>query len=134
MVPHNVNRRGALELLGTGAAVALAGCTGGGGGGTATVAVSPGGDLVFEPGTAEPLEITTGTTVNFVWESGGHNIHVDSQPDGADWQGHETIEGVDFEHEHTFEVTGDYHYWCEPHRTAGMVADITVRSGGGGLY
>lgn len=133
MPQATICRRGALTLLGTGVVLSLAGCTGGGGG-TETVAVGPGGDLVFQPGTDKPLEITTGTTVRFVWESGGHNIHVDSQPEDADWQGHQSIEDNGFEHEHTFEVAGDYHYWCEPHKGAGMVADITVKSGGGGVY
>lgn len=130
-------RRGALTVVGTGAAVALAGCTSGGGGtggGTEVVAVGPDGDLVFDPGTASPLEIDTGTTVRFVWESSGHNIHVDSQPADADWQGHGPIEDEGFELEHTFEVAGEYHYWCQPHKGAGMVGDITVQSGGGGAY
>lgn len=103
--------------------------------GTEVVEVGPDGDLVFRPGTDEPLEISTGTTVTFVWESGGHNIHVDSRPDDASWDGHASIEDAGFEHEHTFDVAGEYHYWCEPHRGAGMVADIDVESGGGGgLY
>ncbi len=110
----------------------VAGCTGGGGGPVEVALV----DFAFEPGTDEPVEVSTGTTVRFVWETGGHNIVVDSQPDGADWAGHEPLEGAGFEHEHTFDVAGEYHFWCQPHRGIGMVADIVVseESGGGGFY
>ncbi|WP_435182879.1 plastocyanin/azurin family copper-binding protein [Halobellus sp. EA9] len=99
---------------------------GGGGGGTATVTVGPGGDLVFEPGTSEPLQITPGTTVKFVWDSDNHNIVVESQPDGANWQGHETIENSGFTYTHTFETLGTYEYYCAPHKSAGMVGTIEV--------
>jgi plastocyanin len=47
---------------------------------TVTVAVGPGGALVYEPGTDAPLEVLPGTTVEFVWESDNHNIVVESQP------------------------------------------------------
>lgn len=133
-MPHRtLGRRQALAVIGTGLTIPIAGCTNGSGSDAETVAVGPDGEFVFQPGTSEPLEITSGTTVTFVWESSGHNIHVDSQPSDADWPGHEPIETEGFEHEHTFEETGDYHYWCEPHRQAGMVADITVEADSG-LY
>jgi len=100
--------------------------SGGGGGGTKTVTVGPGGSLVFEPGTEESLQVTPGTTVEFVWDSDNHNIVVTSQPDGANWQGHETIENSGFTTSHTFETLGTYDYHCQPHKTAGMVASIEV--------
>ena len=103
---------------------------GGGGGGTETVAVGPGGDYVFTPGTNEPLYITPGTTVNFVWESDTHNIVVENQPEEANWEGHETIENTGFEYDFTFEVLGEYHYYCNPHRSTGMVADLVVNESG----
>ena len=91
-----------------------------------TVAVGPDDRYIFTPGTENPLRITAGTTVKFVWESDTHNIHVDSQPEDANWQGHESIENTGFTYEHTFEVEGTYHYWCEPHKGLGMIADIVV--------
>ena len=97
-----------------------------GGGGTETVAVGPDGDFVFTPGTDEPLYVTPGTTVNFVWESNTHNIVVDSQPADASWEGHETIEDSGFEYEYTFEVEGTYEYFCQPHQTSGMTGTIEV--------
>lgn len=89
--------------------------------------------LAFRPGTESPLTVTAGTTVRFVWASGGHNLHVERQPEGASWSGHEPIEAEGFEHEHTFDTPGEYHFWCTPHRSAGMVGDIVVEPGGGYL-
>jgi len=91
-----------------------------------TVAVGPEGRFVFTVGTETPLRITSGTTVKFVWESDTHNIYVDSQSEGANWQGREAIENTGFTYEHTFEIKGTYHYWCEPHKGLGMIADIVV--------
>lgn len=80
----------------------------------------------FKGATESPLYITPGTTVKFVWKSGGHNIHVDSQPAAADWNGHEPLEGPGFVYKHTFTVKGRYHFWCVPHADLGMVGDIIV--------
>jgi plastocyanin len=108
----------------------------GGGGGTAAVTVGPGGSLVYTPGTDEPLRIAPGTTVTFTWESDNHNIVVDSQPEGAGWEGHEPLENSGFTYEHTFETLGTYEYYCQPHQSAGMVGTIEVvenpDAGGGG--
>ena len=105
----------------------------GGGGPTKEVIVGPGGSLKFEP--AE-LTIAPGTTVHWVWESDTHNIVVESQPDGANWQGTkgDASKTYDTGHEysHTFETTGTYEYFCQPHKTAGMVGTINVKEGGGG--
>nr|WP_276281378.1 plastocyanin/azurin family copper-binding protein [Halorussus sp. DT72] len=104
-----------------------------GGGPTKEVIVGPGGSLVYEP--AE-LTIAPGTTVNFVWESDNHNVVVESQPDGANWQGTEGAPSKTYntghEYSHTFSTTGTYEYFCQPHKTAGMVGTITVQEGGGG--
>jgi plastocyanin len=133
-----MKRRDFLRLAGggTAATAAAAGTAaaqedgGGGGGGTATVQVGPGGSLAYSPGTEEPLRIAPGTTVEFVWDSDNHNIVVDSQPDGADWQGTEGAPDATYDtghtYSHTFETLGTYEYACEPHRTAGMVATIEV--------
>jgi plastocyanin len=103
---------------------------GGGGGGTETVEVGPGGDFTFVPGTSEPLYITPGTTVNFVWDSDNHNIVVGEQPSDANWEGTpgsaDKTYNTGYEYSYTFEVLGKYHYWCEPHKSVGMIADIEV--------
>ena len=109
------------------------GGSGGGGGPTKDVVVGPGGNLVFEP--AE-ITIAPGTTVHWVWESDNHNVIPESQPDGANWEG--TPGGASktyntgYEYSHTFDTTGTYEYFCQPHKTAGMVGTITVQEGGGG--
>lgn len=138
MMSSYVSRRRLLQLAAAGTVTGLAGCTsnqsGTDGGRTSTeddpsgktVAVGPSGRYVFTPGTENPLRISPGTAVKFVWESDTHNIYVDSQPEGADWQGHESIENTGFTYQHTFDVEGTYHYWCEPHKSVGMVADIIV--------
>lgn len=113
---------GAVVAMG----VAVAGCLGGDGddaGETETVRVGPDGEFVFDP---SELTIAEGTTVEFVWESDNHNIAVASQPDGAEWDGHETIENEGFETEHTFDVEGTYEYHCQPHLVAGMEGRIVV--------
>lgn len=102
---------------------------GGGGGGSETVTVGPGSELVFDP---DDLSIAPGTTVVWEWDSDTHNIVVDSTPDGADWQGHESIEDSGFTYEHTFDTNGDYAYFCQPHRSAGMEASLTVTENPGG--
>ncbi|WP_435345570.1 plastocyanin/azurin family copper-binding protein [Haloarchaeobius sp. HRN-SO-5] len=103
---------------------------GGGGGGTATVAVGPGGDYVFTPGTEEPLYISPGTTVTFNWESDNHNINPTSVPEGATWEGHLPTENTGFTYEHTFETLGTYEYQCDPHVGLGMVGTIVVNETG----
>jgi plastocyanin len=122
-----MSRRAFLTTAaGTAAAAGAAGTAAAQGGSTAEVVVGPGGSLVYEPGTDEPLQITPGTTVEFVWDSDNHNIVVDSQPEDASWEGHETIENSGFTYEYTFEVLGTYEYYCEPHVSAGMEATIEV--------
>lgn len=100
---------------------------------TATVEVGPNQNFVFEPGTEDPLTVTADTTVTFVWKSDGHNIVVGSQPKDANWQGTpgatSDLYDTGYSHEHTFDVPGDYHYWCQPHKSVGMVGDIVVEAG-----
>ena len=89
---------------------------------------------MFNPGTDEPLSVKKGTKVTFEWKSDGHNIVVGSQPDGANWKGTEGPPSklYDSGHTltHTFDTKGKYHYWCQPHKSLGMVADIVVGESG----
>jgi plastocyanin len=111
---------------GAGTGTSSGGGGGGGGGGTQTVEVGPDGSLVFTPGTAQPAQVTPGTTVEFVWKSDNHNIVPDSQPEGANWSGHEPIENAGFTYSYTFETLGTYEYHCAPHASAGMVGTLEV--------
>lgn len=117
---------GAVAAGTAGTAVAQEG-TESGGGGTETVTVGPGGSLVFEP---EELTIEAGTTVNWVWDSDNHNVVVESQPEDATWTGTEDAPTATYdtghEYSHTFDTLGTYDYFCEPHRSAGMVGSIEV--------
>jgi plastocyanin len=99
--------------------------SGGGGGSTTTVQVGPGGQLVFQP---EEIEIATGDTVEWVWQSGGHNVVPEG---GGDW-GHEPLENAGFSYSHTFEEAGEVSYVCQPHASAGMAGAIAVGGGSGG--
>jgi plastocyanin len=107
----------------------------------ATIAVGPGGSLQFEPANTA---ISQGDTVEWVFESGGHNVsghpdaHSDvSLPEGAEPFASYDISGDDINHvslneagttyRHTFEVTGEYTYVCVPHAASGMIGQLTVR-------
>ncbi|WP_368408073.1 plastocyanin/azurin family copper-binding protein [Halorussus pelagicus] len=102
--------------------------------------------LVFDP---DDATVAPGTTV--VWEnvgSIGHSVtaYEDEIPGDADFF---ASGGFDAEqaarqaspegevaggetYEHTFEVEGTYGYFCIPHETAGMVAELTVSADAGG--
>jgi len=74
----------------------------------------------------ETVTVDPGTTVRFVWQSDGHNVVPTDQPAGADWTGHEPLEGEAFEYDHVFEVPGDYRYTCKPHTVLGAEGTIHV--------
>ena len=97
--------------------------------GADAVSVTVGADADSGPFAFDPPAVTVspGTTVTFEWASDSHNIVVDSQPDGASWAGHESIENTGFSTEHTFETEGVYRYYCEPHLGVGMKGVVEVR-------
>ena len=125
---------GVVSIAGaSGAAAAQEGGNGSGGEGggpTKTVEVGPGGEFVFRPGTSEPLNITPGTTVKFVWKSDNHNIVPEEQPDSASWEGTPGPPSKTYDsgytYTHTFETLGQYRYYCEPHLSVGMTGRIQV--------
>ena len=93
---------------------------------TATVTVGAegnGGPYAFAP---PAIQVSAGTTVTFDWASDNHNVVVQSQPDGADWSGVESLENEGYSHEHTFETTGVYQYYCDPHLPVGMKGVVEV--------
>jgi plastocyanin len=144
-----LSRRAVMRRGVTGAAAAAA-AVGGGATGTAsaqtTHTVDMTDSLVFDP---DQLTIAPGDTV--VWEnvgSVGHSVtaYADEIPEDAEYF---ASGGFDSEQaarnaypegdipggesfEHTFEVEGEYGYFCIPHESAGMVASLTVGEGGGG--
>jgi plastocyanin len=139
-----LSRRGFLR--GVGGGIALAGATAGTANAQQTVTIDMTDDLVFDP---DSISIAPGTTV--VWEnvgSIGHTVtaYQDQIPGDAPYFSSggfdseeaarnaypdgEVAGGESFEH--TFDVLGDYSYFCIPHESAGMVAELTVEEGGGG--
>jgi halocyanin-like protein len=96
--------------------------------GTDEVTVTVGAEALSGPYAFDPPAVTVspGTTVTFDWVSDGHNILVESQPDGASWSGHESLEDTGFSMQHTFETTGVYKYYCDPHLSVGMKGVVEV--------
>lgn len=90
-----------------------------------TVVVGPGGDLRFDPDT---FTVSTGATVLWTWDSGGHNVHPTSQPGGASWPGkdEDLTYPAGSTHAYTFEVAGNYDYVCQPHQSSGMTGSFRV--------
>lgn len=139
------SRRQFLKGIGAGAAVIpIAGCSGGDEApaqtttksGPTTVAVGPEKRLRFEP---ETVEIAVGETVEWEFESTGHNVTSKpgaspkcQNPDGAEpfasYEGdrHFAVNDVDTTFSHTFDVPGEYVYVCTPHAGQGMVGTVIV--------
>lgn len=81
----------------------------------------------FDP---DSFTIAQGGTVTWVWEGSGHNVIPSAQPDGAEWPG---TEGGDLKtydqghtYEHTFDIAGQYEYYCSVHTLFGMNGAFTV--------
>ncbi|WP_264780978.1 plastocyanin/azurin family copper-binding protein [Haladaptatus sp. T7] len=92
-----------------------------------TVTVGRNGNLGFEP---RDVTILPGTTVEWVWDSDTHNIYVDDQPEGGNWQGTpgkiSKVYDDGYRYAHTFDVLGRYEYYCAPHKAAGATGSVTV--------
>ena len=79
------------------------------------------GFLVFQP---ELLTINAGDKVRFeVRGLGPHNLIVAGHPE---WSREPLSFAVGESWEQQFNAPGRYAVWCEPHRAAGMSAEITV--------
>lgn len=96
---------------------------------SANISIGAGDQFKFEPSTDEPFVIESGTTVTFNWESSEHNIHVEEQPKGANWSGHDDVEAEGHSVTHTFDTTGVYEIVCEPHQAVGATGTIVVVDG-----
>lgn len=124
-----MNRRDFLRTAG--GATVVAGAVSASGSAAAqeakTVKVGPGGSLKFDP---DEVYVKTGGTVKFKWDSGGHNVVPEEQPDGANWEGHKPLEDSGFTYEATFDKKGTYKYFCEPHKAAGMEGKVIANEQG----
>ncbi|MDS0277678.1 plastocyanin/azurin family copper-binding protein [Halomicroarcula sp. S1AR25-4] len=134
-----MDRRTLLRLGGAGLVGTLAGCGGSGDDGPSETRVAMTDDLVFDP---KEVTVAAGDTV--VWETTGSVAHSATAyeadlPDGAAY-----FASGDFESEsaarqaypdgsvgsgetyrHTFEVAGEYPYFCIPHES-GMRGTVVV--------
>lgn len=91
-----------------------------------TVEVGAGG-FNFAP---ESFTVSVGDTVEWVWVGSNHNVVPDTIPAQSDWSGTPGAPGETYDsgysYSHTFEVAGEYSYYCNPHRSAGMTGSFTV--------
>ncbi len=75
----------------------------------------------FDPSS---VTISVGTTVR--WISDTSTFHTITPRDHSEWARVEMdAQGKTFEH--TFNTTGTFNYFCEPHESAGMTGSITVQ-------
>ncbi|WP_435063948.1 cupredoxin domain-containing protein [Halobaculum sp. EA56] len=137
-----MNRRRFLAAAGAGASLPLAGCA----------AVLPGSaeddyDVGMTAQAFTPYEVTVSVGETVVWENTSTRAHSvtaygDRIPEGADyfatggydseaaareaWDGSDGAITAGQRFSHTFEVPGDYTYFCIPHEQAGMVGVVRV--------
>lgn len=91
------------------------------GSGNVEVEVGAGNGLAFAPAA---VRIETGTDINWAWtgQGGAHNV-VDQD---GEFDSGEAVDQSGNNFQHTFEEAGNYLYFCEPHRGAGMKGAIIV--------
>ncbi len=87
-----------------------------------SVLVGPGGQFVFEP---VNLTISTGDTVIWEWQNGGHSTTSDATSGAEVWDSGILNNGATFYE--VFTTLGTYPYHCTPHQALGMVGTITVQ-------
>jgi plastocyanin len=99
----------------------------GGGGSVTVVTVAPNGEFRFDPQT---VTVAPGEAVRWEWAGPGHNVRPGSQPADADWTGTPGGDGETYDEGYaygfTFEIPGQYDYYCAPHRSIGMTGSVVV--------
>ena len=141
-----MNRRTFLVgTAGLGAAVGLAGCTQSDDG---NASASEEFDVGMGSAFFRPSELTVQTGETVVWRNTGNRRHTVTAYEGQipDEASYFASGGFDSEEaaregwiddlsghldagdtfEHTFEVPGEYHYFCVPHEPTGMVGKVVV--------
>ncbi|WP_340097990.1 plastocyanin/azurin family copper-binding protein [Salinibaculum salinum] len=92
-----------------------------------TVEIGAGGGLSFAP---DSFTISAGDTVEWGWVGANHNVTPNSIPTEAEWSGTPGAPDDTFDegytYRYTFDVPGEYTYYCNPHRGAGMTGSFTV--------
>lgn len=132
--PAGVSRRSRLlRRAGVGAALLVALAASPAVAAEPAVTVEMTNRLEFDP---EHVTVQAGETIR--WENTSHLVHtVTTDPELAQVDAHvqlpegaEAFDSGDVEpgrsFERTFDVPGEYHYFCQPHEAAGMTGRITV--------
>ncbi len=78
-------------------------------------------DFAFTPA---HIEINRGARVR--WINTTNTFHTVTPDTHSEWQRWATTTAADT-FEHVFATAGDFAYFCEPHRTIGMIGSILVR-------
>ena len=119
-----MERRAYLAVV-AGAAATMAGCGGGGSEDDEDWFSNVDNDdgEVDRTGESEAIRVDAGTTVVWEWtgQGGRHNV-VDR--DGAFASPYHEDAGATFQH--SFDDTGPFLYYCEPHRAMGMRGGVRV--------
>ena len=85
------------------------------------VTMGSGGNLIFDP---SEVTINAGESIHFV--NGmlpPHNVIIEDHPEWSN-DALAMMPGEDFDV--TFPESGDYTYWCAPHKGAGMIGTVHV--------
>lgn len=140
-----MDRRAFLRTVGCLSSVGLAGCAG-------LLAGPSGQHAAYDVGMStmdfRPASVSIDVGETVVWKntsSHGHTVtaYEDSIPDGAEYfasggfeseeeareSWFENVNGALFTgdtFEHTFDVAGEYHYFCIPHEPMGMLGEVIV--------
>jgi plastocyanin len=141
-----MQRRRLLAALGSSLAVGTAGCTAGG-----TVSGGVDGDVGMTATAFQPASITVAPGEEVVWYNNSARAHSvtaydEGIPEDAEffatggyestsaareaWDGMNGAITSGETYRHTFEVPGQYNYFCIPHERAGMVGRVVVEPDG----
>lgn len=137
-----MDRRRYLVAAGTTAALSLGGCLG------LTPDENVDYDVGMRPTAFDPQTITIAKGEAVVWENTGTRDHTvtayeNSLPDGAEFFASGDYEGEQAARDawanssggalsngdrftHTFEIPGEYEYFCIPHESGGMMGTVVV--------
>ena len=137
-----MDRRHYLVAAGTAAAASLGGCLG------LTRGEDTSFDVGMRPSSFDPPTITVAVGEEVVWENTGTRDHTvtayeETLPDGAAFFATGGYESEDAAREawsngtrgalsngeqfsYTFEIPGEYDYFCIPHESGGMIGKVVV--------
>ncbi|MEF8886943.1 MAG: halocyanin domain-containing protein [Haloarculaceae archaeon] len=81
-----------------------------------------GGGFAFDP---VAVRIGAGATVNWEWQGGSHNV-VSAEESASDFDSGDPTSDTDTTFSQSFDNTGVQLYYCEVHRSSGMLGAVDV--------